>query len=282
MFYEAVTGYKGIFRTRLLYVKTSISDGEKWYELVVSDADGFNAVTIFRDTEPVMSPTWSPDGKMIAFVSFAAGRPQIYVQNTLTRERSVVANYSGTNGAPSWSPDSRYIAMTLSKDGNLEIYKWDLYEGKLSRLTRSPGIDTEPSWSPDSQSIVFTSDRGGRPQIYRMRLDGSQVKRVTFEGKYNARPRYSPEGDVITFIHNGGKGYQIAVMDLATRGLTILSQGPNDESPSFAPNGRMILYAGKQGRRGILYAVSVDGRERYPLSVAGSDIREPAWSPYIQ
>ncbi len=281
-FYEAVTGYPGIFSTQIMFVQVEQRNDKKEYDLMIAEADGYNAQTIFNSSEPIMSPSWSPDATRVAFVSFTTGRPQIFVQEIYTGRRTLVAAYDGINGAPVWSPDGRSLAMSLSKDGNVEIYRYDLVTKRLQRLTNSAAIDTEADWSPDGKSLVFTSDRGGRPQVYRMSADGGRPERLTFKGTYNARPRFSSDGKKITFIHNGGQGYQIAVLTLDSQVMNILSNGPNDESPSFAPNGRMVLYAAKRGSQGVLYAVSVDGRERFPLAVRGRDIREPAWSPYVK
>ena len=281
LIYEKLLGVPGAFATRVAYI-TSVSqaDGSKRVDLNVADADGYNPETIVSSTEPLMSPAWSPDGRKIAYVSFEGGQSAIYVQEVYTGQRQKVTGFKGINGAPAWSPDGRKLAMTLSKDGNPDIFVFDLSTRKLQAVTRHYAIDTEPAWSPDGRYLVFTSDRGGKPQIYRVSAFGGRAERVTFQGSYNARASYSPDGKLLALVTREDGNYRIAVQDLDSGVMQVLSQGSLDESPSFAPNGSMIIYASKSGHRGVLAAVSVDGRVRQRLALQEGDVREPVWSPF--
>ncbi|HET7062408.1 MAG TPA: Tol-Pal system beta propeller repeat protein TolB [Nitrosospira sp.] len=278
MIYEKLTGDIGVFSTRIAYV---LKQGKK-YSLQVADADGFNAQPVIEYTEPIISPAWSPDGTKLAYVSFENKKPVVYVQTLATRARKAVANFRGSNSAPAWSPDGKKLAVVLSLMGGSQIFLINADGSGLQRLTQSSGIDTEPSFSPDGRSIIFTSDRGGSPQIYRMPVSASAsstAERLTFEGSYNVSPHYSPDGRSFTFVHRSGDRFNVATQDIASRQVQLLTDSRFDESPSFAPNGKMILYATEIRGRGILSAVSSDGRTRQQLSTQEGDVREPAWGP---
>ncbi|CBA16902.1 Tol-Pal system beta propeller repeat protein TolB [Xanthomonas albilineans] len=280
--YEKITGVRGAFWTRIAYVTASGKDGAMRYALMVADSDGYNPQTIVRSAEPLLSPSWSPDGKKLAYVSFEHGNSSIYIQDIATGARQLVSSFRGINGAPSFSPDGRKLALTLSRSGNPEIYVMDLGSKQLTQLTNNFGIDTEPTWAPDGNSIYFTSDRGGRPQIYQVPATGGSATRITFQGNYNATASVSYDGKKIAVAQGSGNSYKIAMMDrsLGAPRWSTLSTGSLDESPSFAPNASMVLYAAREGGRGVLYAVSADARVRQRLVLADGDVREPSWSPY--
>ena len=280
--YEKVLGVRGAFFTRMAYVTATGLGKASRYALMVADSDGYNPQTVVRSPEPLLSPSWSPDGNRLAYVSFEGGNSTIFVQNISTGSREQVAKFRGINGAPAFSPDGRRLALTLSRSGNPEIYVMDLGSRALTQLTNHFGIDTEPTWSADGGSLYFTSDRGGKPQIYRVASSGGSAARVTFQGSYNASASVAFDGKKIATAQGAGNTYRIAMMDasLGSPRWSTLSPGSLDESPSFAPNGAMILYAAREGRRGVLYAVSADARVRQRLVLADGDVREPAWGPF--
>ncbi len=273
--YEKLTGDVGVFSTRIAYVT---KQGPR-YQLQVADADGADPQTIVTSNEPLLSPRWSPDGTRLAYVSFESRKPVVYVQSLATGARQAVANFRGSNSAPAWSPDGRTLAVTLSREGGSQLFLMNADGSNVRRITTSGGIDTEAAFMPDGRSLLFTSDRGGTPQIYRLTLATGAIERVTFDGNYNVSPRPLPDGSGMVFVRRDGGRFQIATMDFATRQLQVLTGGPLDESPSVAPNGKLVIYANEQGGRGVMAAVSTDGRIRQRLVSPATDVREPAWGP---
>jgi TolB protein len=283
--YEKILGVRGAFWTRVAYVTATGTGANSRYALMVADADGYNPQTVVRSNLPLLSPSWSPDGQKLAYVSFEHNNnSSIYIQNLGTGARERVSSFRGINSAPSFSPDGRRLALTLSRSGNPEIYVMDLGSKSLTQVTNQFGIDTEPTWSADGGTLYFTSDRGGRPQIYQASASGGGATRVSFQGSYNASPSVSFDGKKIAVAQGAGNVYRIAMLDrsLGSPRWSTLSPGSLDESPSFAPNASMVLYAAREGSRGVLYAVSADARVRQRLVLADGDVREPAWGPYRQ
>lgn len=279
--YEKILGVRGAFWTRIAYVTASGTGSNARYALMVADSDGYNPQRVASSPEPLLSPAWSPDGRKLAYVSFESGNSEIFIQDLSTGAREKVSSFRGINSGPAFSPDGRSLALTLSKGGSPEIYVMDLGSRALRQVTSQSGIDTAAAYGPDG-SIYFTSDRGGRPQVYRTGGGGGGASRVTFQGSYNSDPSISFDGKKIAVAQGSGNTYRIAMMDssLGAPRWTTLSPGALDESPSFAPNASMVLYAARDGGRGVLYAVSADGRVRQRLVLADGNVREPAWGPY--
>lgn len=282
--FEKLTGVKGAFSTRLLYVTAErMGANNTRYTLQRSDYDGARAVTLLQSREPILSPSFAPDGRRIAYVSFEQRRPRIFVQHIDTGRREQITNFEGLNGAPAWSPDGNRLAFVLSRDGNPEIYVMDMGTRQMRRVTNHYAIDTEPFWGKDGQTLYFTSDRAGRPQIYKTNINSGAVERVTFVGNYNANPKLSADEKTLVMIHrqDGFTVFRVAAQDLETNRLRILSDTSLDESPTVAPNGTMVIYATRQQGRGVLMLASTNGRVRLPLPTAQGEVREPSWSPYL-
>lgn len=280
--YEKLTGQKGAFATRIAYVTRQRGAGdERIHTLQVADSDGYGPQVLLRSSQPLLSPAWSPDGRRLAYVSFEGRRSSIYIQDVASGSREVVAEGPGLNSAPAWSPDGSRLALTMSREGNPDIYVMDLASRRLQRLTEDPAIDTEAAWMPDGRSLVFTSDRGGGPQIYQVSADGGSARRLTFDkGNYNARPRVSADGRYIAMVSGGRGGYDIAVLDTVSGDFRTVTASGSAESPSFAPNGSMLVYATSAGGVSGLAVVSTDGRVRQSYDLqGGGEVMEPAWGP---
>ena len=278
--YQALTGIPGDFSGRIAYVLRNPATPNQRYTLQIADTDGEQPKTVLSSRDPILSPAWTPDAKKIAYVSFETKRPAIYLQDLATGQREVLASFKGLNGAPSFSPDGKSMLFTASMNGNPEVYQMDLTTRQLQRMTNDNAIDTEARYAPDGKSFIFTSDRGGSPQIYRYSFDDSSVKRLTFRGAFNARGTLSADGKNIALVHRpSGSNYKVAIMNISTGIVNILTPTSLDESPSFSPNGQMVVYATYEGSRGLLSIMSTDGRFRMNLPSEQGEVREPAWAP---
>lgn len=278
--YKELIGIRGSFNTKIAYVTIKKVRGKRKYTLEIADSDGFNAQPILKSSRPIMSPSWSPDGKKLAYVTFENGHSEIVIQHLDGSNRKIIASYKGINGAPSWSKDGKKMVMTLSKNGSADIYLMTLKTKKLRRLTRNYAIETEAVWSPNGQSLFFNSDRRGRPQIFQVFLDTGEIRRVSFEGRYNSNPAVSPDGRFVAMVHSN-QGFNIAILDLYTKEFNIITDTYLDESPSFSPNGEMILYAMNHKGEARLAVVAIDNSMTQVLSVQGGEVRSPSWGPFI-
>lgn len=281
LIYKEMTGIQGAFNTKIAYVTVKTTNGTRYFNLEVADADGYNSNPILRSSQPIMSPSWSPDGKQLAYVTFEHGRSEIVVQSLDGKNREIVASYQGINGAPAWSPDGKKMALTLSKDGSADIYVMDMQSRHLQRLTRNWAIETEAVWAPNGHSLFFNSDRRGQPQIFQVFLDTGEIRRVSFVGGYNANPAVSPDGRYVAMVH-GNKGFHIGLLDLYNESFNVITKTYLDESPSFSPNGEMILYAMNQAGLGKLAVVAIDSSVTQVLSVKDGEVRAPSWGPSLK
>ena len=278
--YQAITGERGVFATRIAYV---VRSGRR-HTLHVTDADGEGGQVALASAEPIISPAWSPDGRELAYVSFETQKAVVWVQNVLTGERRQLANFRGSNSAPGWSPDGRELVVTLSTAGIAQLFVMPREGGTPRRLTTSSAIDTEATYSPDGRLVYFVSDRGGGPQIYRVPAAGGNPERVTFAGAHNISPSISPDGRLMTYVARQGNGaFKLATLDLDAGGSPrLLTDTTDDESPSFAPNGRLIVYTSRENRRDVLMTTTLDGKIKTRLVSSGADMLEPAWGPFVK
>ena len=278
LIYEKLTGTPGIFSTRIAYINRDRGR----FRLVVADSDGFGEQTVFASQEPLMSPAWSPNGEHLAYVSFERGHAEVFVQSLVTGQRRAVAAFPGSNSAPAWSPDGKQLAVVLSRDGTSQIYLMRPDGGDVRRITFSEAIDTEPNFSPDGQTLIFTSDRGGSAQVYQMPVGGGAATRLTFGGGTHYSPRFSPDGKSFVCAHRDNGMFYVATQDFAAGQMQLLTEGGWEKRPSFAPNGKLILFASEGQGRGILASVSSDGKVKQRMSAQSGDVREPVWGPFLK
>ena len=278
MIYQKLTGRPGAFATRIAYIRHDGNGNNSRWNLMIADSDGANTQALVKSSTLLMSPDFSPNGRRIAYVQFGNSQSRIYIQNVATGQRKVALEHKGVNGAPAFSPDGKTLAVVLStRPGDPDIYLLNLTTGQLQQLTHSPAIDTEPAWTPDGKNIIFTSDRGGSPQLYEMPASGGKAQRITWNGSYNARAAVSPDGKSVALVHRENGSLKIALLDLSTGDMTMLTNGPTDVSPSFAPNGAMILYSSGSGSQRRLATVSVDGQVHEELTGAAGALSQPVW-----
>jgi len=277
MIYQAITGQRGIFNTRIAYV---LHSGKNNYRLQIADVDGSRPQTVVSSHEPIISPAWSADGRKLAYVSFESKKPVVWVQDLSTGERRAVGNFKGSNSAPAWSPDGSKLALTLTLSGNSQVYVLDANGGSPRRVTFSGAIDTEPAWTPDGASLLFVSDRTGSPQIYRVAADGGNPQRLTWQGGYNVSPKVAPDGRSFTYIRREGGRFRVMVQDFGSSDSRVLSEAAYNERPSFAPNNQMVLYASEQGGQSVLYAIQPESGSRIKLGTVEGNVQDPAWGPF--